>query len=540
MAQKIVNSDLAARAQKLAEERERARTDKLFLANEVLGYTFQPDVHSELFDQFLKMDASKPLLLLDDMKNRLVLWARGHYKSTAATVEIIQLILNYPDIRIVIMRSTKEATQEWLGEILSHFSGEAQGSRLNELFPEFCGVKKSLKATADRFTVPARTRKQLREATVTTASATSNKTGKHFDVGFFDDLVTAQNYQVPKQLEKVNTGFSNCIPLIEPGGYKYVTGTRYAAGDLYEELIRKNINNTWLVSLKTCWSDDGTEVRFPQRVLKLPDGLDKVIGFTRQGLLDIMQGDPGMFSSQYLNRPAIEGERYFSEAMFRNASVSPDAPVALSSSILFIDLAATTGQKSDDSVILCGKLDHQGNIYLVDGIGDRWEPETLALQVIAMTVKHRPLKVMVENTASCKFFMTTLRLIAKDKGVNIPIDELPVNNKPDAKIIRVKSLSTYLTRGKLKIFSNVPCLEKLVSQTVNFTGDRHSHDDYPDTLALMTNYFSGNVLPLTAPISKNHMIEMLERDMRSEQMKMIQKTDTFTRYEGTMGDDFCC
>lgn len=73
MAQKIVNPDLTARAEKLAEERERARTDKFFLANEVLGYNFCEDVHRELFDQFLEMDASKPLLLLDEMKNRLVL-----------------------------------------------------------------------------------------------------------------------------------------------------------------------------------------------------------------------------------------------------------------------------------------------------------------------------------------------------------------------------------------------------------------------------------------------------------------------------------
>jgi predicted phage terminase large subunit-like protein len=530
--------ELLAKAQKTVEERERCLKDKLYLAKS-LGYDFVEDVHQELFDQYLQMDASKPLALLSPNKNMLILWPRGHFKSTSITVEIVQLILNYPDIRIVIMRSTKEATEEWLTEILSHFTGEAEGSRLRELFPEFCGTRKQLKATASKFVVPNRKRKQLRESTVTVASQKSNTTGKHFDVGCFDDLVTAQNYQNPKLLEKVTNAFYHLIPLIAgENGYMYVTGTRYAFGDLYETIIRKNTNNTWKISVKTCWTDDGKGVRFPQRVITTSSGDVKVIGFTREALLQIMQDEPGMFSSQYLNRPVSEASSTFSDAHLTGSLIDPVHAPPLSAPVLFIDLASTTANKSDDSVILVGKLDTKATIYCVDGRGDRWEPMQLAYNILEMVVKHRPMKVMFENTAPCQYFVATLRMVAQEKGIHVPIDFIKVDNRPDAKIIRVKGVLNYLSRGRLKFFKGISCWDKMKKQFINFTGDKHNHDDYPDTVALMCNFFSGTTPPPPPPVSNNQMVALLSRDVNTERMFLQEEQVNVS--DGDMGSDFAC
>jgi predicted phage terminase large subunit-like protein len=531
-------AEVQARIEQIARDRERARTDKIYLANEVLGYTFQPDVHQELFDQLLPMNPSKPLIALDDKKDRLILWPRGHYKSTAMTVECIQLLLNYPDIRICIMRSTLRLSREWLNEIAGHFTGEAQGSRLGELFPEFCGTRKQLKLTADKFISPARKQKQLRQASVFVASFTSDTTGNHMEVLISDDQMTKDNYQKPERLEKVITGFWALTPQVEPGFYKYVVGTRYAHGDLYDDIIRKNTNGNWIVTIKDCWTDDGEGVRFPQRTVKLKSGYEKTIGFTRELLAQIQQDDPEMFCCQYLNRPAIESSTNFNESMFTNALVDPELAPVLSSSVLFIDTAATTGTRSDDSVILCGKSDGKGTTYLVDGIGGQWEPEALALNVISMTIKHRPQKVMIEKTASALNFVVVLRLIATEKGVHIPVDFLPSDNKKDAKIIRVKGVATYLTRNRLKIFRNLPCFIKMQRQFLNFTGT--SHDDYADTVAFMCNFFSGNVQPIQPHHSKNSMIDLLVRDTMAEQMRRMEQTQDWDRYAGGMGDDFAC
>ena len=534
----INGKSLPPDAQKRIEERERARVDKMFLANEVLGYTFQPDVHGELFANFIQIQPGIQLFFQSDTKDRLVLWSRGHYKSTAATVEVIQLILNWPDVRVCIMRSTKEATEEWMNEILAHFTGEAEGSRLGELFPEFCGTKKALKATGSHFTVPARTRKQLREATVTVASATSNTTGKHFDVGMFDDLVTPQNCDNKKQLDKVTKGFYHYVPLIEPGGYKYVTGTRYAHGDLYEQIIHKNTNGNWVVSVKTCWSDDGQGVRFPQRVVKTNTGVEKVIGFTRELLLQIRQDDPAMFASQYLNPPASTAKQVFSDERLLEATIAAKDAPSLSQAMLFIDTASSIGEDCDDTVVIAAKQDVLGRVYIVDAVGGRWLPGQQCNQIIAMSQKYRPLRVMFEKTAGIDSLVALLNLICRDLDVLLPIDYIKVDNQEGAKNTRVLSLDDHLRKKKLFFFAGLAGWDKIVSQLKKFPKGRGGHDDWADCVALAVRYLTTNT-PVTTPLSAERhpllrMIEMHGRDVTDEVMHGVVPT------LGNMGSDFAC
>src|SRR5882672_10226435 len=184
--------------EKYGEERERARTDRIFLANEILGYDFSPETHQELFDQYPPFIAGQPWQFVE--RDVLVLWARGHFKTTAVMVVlVIQAILVFPDIAILIMQGNIKNTQERLKEIASHFLGTAQGSRLLEIFPDFCRAPKKekgapgpvrpkdLQLTKNSFVTPARERLQIPQATVTVASPKTIKTGQHFKLGIFDD-----------------------------------------------------------------------------------------------------------------------------------------------------------------------------------------------------------------------------------------------------------------------------------------------------------------------------------------------------------------
>ena len=181
------------------DERERCRTDKQYLS-EVMGYDFVQSVHRELWDQFPAYDPAKPWAFQSEIKKRLILWSRGHFKTTAVVVEIVQIILNFPDIRILIMQGSKSVTRILLHEIKCHFTGQNSNSRIPELFPEFCADELG---NAIEFTVPARKNPGLAQATVTVASPRSIKTGQHYDIGFFDDLVNDQNYRSPKLLKIV-------------------------------------------------------------------------------------------------------------------------------------------------------------------------------------------------------------------------------------------------------------------------------------------------------------------------------------------------
>src|SRR5262249_11263733 len=136
------------------------------------------------------------------------------------------------------------------------------------------------------------------------ASPKTVKTGQHFDLGIFDDLVNDQNYRSVGQLEKVRADFDMCFPLIDPGCPRFVSGTRYAFGDLYEVLIKRSKRAEgkgradWTISVTTCWKDDGT-VRFPEFTGK--DGNKH--GFSKELLLQIQRDTPTLFATQYLNRP---------------------------------------------------------------------------------------------------------------------------------------------------------------------------------------------------------------------------------------------
>lgn len=513
------------------EARARAKTDKMFLAREVLAYDFQDDVHQELFDQYIPYDEAIPWVEQAPIKNRLILWSRGMYKSTSIVVEIIQAILNFPDIRILIMQGGLKTTRGLLKEIAAHFQGLAPRSKLMELFPEYCGDKKALKLTQDTFTTTARTKLHLQQATVNVASPKAIKTGQHYECGFFDDLVHAENYRSKTQLSKAEADFKMCIPLIDPGGYRFVTGTRYAFGDMYENIIRHN-KGEWIISLKTCWADDGKTPRFTQR--KANDG--RLIGFTREGLLQIQQDDPGMFASQYLNSPIAEGQQLFTEQMLLAACVPPDQTPLLSQTVLFVDCATTDSAWSDDSVIIAGKTDALGKMYVVDIAGGQWLPDVFARQVIMMTLKHRPLRVLIEKSASGMYMESMLRMVAGQMGVILPIQLVPCKNVKDAKAIRISALQAYLRTGRLKFFMGLPCWDKVVKQFTEFP--RGKHDDYCDTIALMASEFNSGVSYNAQLTAKKHtMMHMIEMAGQSTTNTVLD-----TRKEPScdeIGSDFC-
>jgi predicted phage terminase large subunit-like protein len=525
------------------EQRALAKSNKLYLATEVLGYDFTEETHQELFDlypNFTDTDTT-PWVKQFTKRDLLVLWPRGHFKTTAVIVVVIQAILNNPDIRVLLMQGTLPVTRNLLKEIASHFNGTASNSKLAELFPEFCGDKKKIGQTRDQFTTPARKKKQLPQATCTVASPKSVKTGQHYDLGVFDDLVNDQNYKKPVLLQKTEEDFNMCLPLIDPGCPRFVSGTRYAFGDLYENIILKNLaaaaNSTWVVSLKTCWSDanDGTP-RFPQHTTK--DG--RVVGFTPETLLQIMKDTPSIYASQYLNQPAMESQQVITEAQLNGACVlEPNTP-ALSQAILVVDLAGGGGDRPDDSVIIAGKMDSSGIGYVVDALGGVWQTNELALCLIHMALKHRPLKILIENTASAQYFAAYLQMVCKDKGLSLPVDFLRVDNQPNAKNVRVEAMAGRVKEGRFKFLTGLNGWDKIVQQTIQFPKGKYGHDDWPDTIALLCQELGKTYLRIADPSvvrTKHPFIALMERNSVTITSPVLQD---IASTEPTMGDGFCC
>jgi predicted phage terminase large subunit-like protein len=552
------------------EERARAKIDRMYLANEILGYDFCPATHQELFDQYPPFVEGQPWQF--EQRDVLILWARGHFKTTAVMVVlVIQAILIFPDIAILIMQGNIKNTQERLKEIASHFLGTAQGSRLAEIFPEFCHLpqgrkkrfgpvtKKDLQLTKNSFVTPARQRMQIPQATVTVASPKTIKTGQHFKLGIFDDLVNDQNYRSRTLLRKVQDDFDMCFPLIDPGCPRFVSGTRYAFGDLYDVIVERTkrvsgpAHAEWKVSITTAWKDDNEPAgipRMPQYVGK--DGNPH--GFTPEILWQVKRDSPSVYASQYLNKPMLESQQILTEEDMNKATILPHQAPPLSASILFIDLAAEGDTEPDDSVVIEGKTDGQGIIYAVGGEGNNWTIPQLGAVVIKYALKVRPTKILIEETASAKYFVEYLRMAVRDLGINLPLDYIKVDNRKGAKATRVKTYAGHVKGGRLKFFVGLPYWQKLVKQSVQFQANmKHAHDDYPDTMALMCSVYAVrylNIAPKSIFAGPHDVLDVDEQGVIKRQKDMIRvlgqepmlpihkQPEEIVTDQQTMGGDF--
>jgi hypothetical protein len=163
----------------------------------------------------------------------LILWPRGHFKSTAVVVLAVQAILCNPDIRILLMQGTIKVTKNLLGEIASHFDGSHSRSKLRELFPEFCGNKKRVAAKFQTGLQP----RHVSESSCSKQHARllhqkASKPVSTMTLASLMTLVNDGNYRNPELLAKVEEDFNMARPLVDPGCPRFVSGTRYAFGDL--------------------------------------------------------------------------------------------------------------------------------------------------------------------------------------------------------------------------------------------------------------------------------------------------------------------
>ena len=521
---------IAAVAEK-TEIREKCRTDKFYLAD-ILGYDFQKDVHQPLFDNYISYDNSRAWVEQSDKKNRLILWSRGFYKTTSIVVEIVQIILNFPDIRVLLMQGTVPNTKTLLLEIKSHFDGTNFKSKLKDYFPEFCLTNKRF-GTAMQFTVPNRTR-TLKDATVKVASPNTTKAGQHYDVGFFDDLVNDQNFRNTKALKKALDDFNLYIPLIDPGGYKFVTGTRYAFGDMYEWILRQNATtHEWQTVVRPCWYVDEQGILhsyFPPR--KLPDG--RVVGISVEELKSIQISDPEMFACQYLNLPISASSHLFPEELMlghiRNMAL-PDTP-PLGFKTLFIDLATSKEATSDHRVLMCAQQDSMGRVYITDAIGGQWSTLDFCTVIIAKALEHRPTGIYIEDSAAGHVFLDTVKLIAGQKRINLPLNFIRIDNQKGAKHIRISSVSGILKQNKLYFALGLMAWDKMLEQFVAYPKTRH--DDYPDTVALICKHYETAVFKL--PAVKSLASYLFRNTQESEFTKPDIHQETYMG--GSMGCGF--
>lgn len=486
--------------EQLKVARHRAKTDHLFLAN-LLGYDFVPEVHKPLFDTFVQKQPGKPLAEQDTIKNRLILWPRGCFKTTADIVDCVQWLLLDPNIRLLLVSGKYDLAKDILKSVKQHF---ISNENLLTLFPEYrLDPKKA--GTTKEFTVPCRTNSNLKEPSLSITSASAVRAGYHCDVLKIDDLVHEKNIGTKEQLNNSIDALNYFAPLVDPGGYTDVIGTRYAEGDAYGWLLSQrkwtdlptpfgvdllSKDGTAKATLRRAWKSgtDGCTLLFPRSQTKS----GKWIGLTVEELKAKEAANPYIFSCQYLNSPVAGALQTFPEDLILKQTVPVAHLPKWGPVFITFDLGFSVNKQADFTVAVVGRFDRTGRLYIIDLRVGRFTPHELVQHIFDLTLKHRPVRIGIEDAAGSHLLSPALDALARDLGTQLPLDWLKVKNTKHSKNERIAGLESLLRQGKLFFAAGLPDFDKLIQQFTRWP--KATHDDVPDAISLLLNYQNASLM----------------------------------------------
>lgn len=534
----------SAKIELIRKLRWRARTDLLFLCNNVLGYTLvNEEVHGPILgmlqkfpvpsdDEALKHDQFdlktgvwryrpiKPLTALLCTNRNLILDPRGFYKTSVNTMaHTIQWVLNYPDVAIAIIQSNGEKAAIFLDEIKQHFK---YNETFRELFPEHV-PQRAIEdwGTKEALITEARSRGTIRrEPTILATALDKGGAGLHVDVMKFSDIVEPKNSQTRDQCAKVYRQFVQWQNvLVGPRYWIDVEGTRYDFSDAYGRIIETELERRkkqgdayqplWRMHIRSCYlrkyADDEARTYdvedlsrpyvldengqyisiFPEHKSRIDPATGKPeLAFPTSSLEELRAADPETFACQQLNNPNDWAESVpFPLTLFTTKTrheYRQHAKIAYHTTT--IDTAETVSRRSKYSAITTVGWDAFGRGWVHDIRHGKMLPDDLIKEIFAVYAQHRPRTIIIEDTSFVRGLMAAInRQIQLGVSPQLPLRFVRRENDV-AKTERIlNTLQPYYKRGELYFLDDLPCLDHLKNEFSRFP--KFEYTDILDTLA---------------------------------------------------------
>jgi hypothetical protein len=499
-------------------------TDLFFLANNVLrNKNAKPllrRVHGGICDTLIQKNPHKPLEEWSPVKERVILSSRGTLKSTIKAADIVQTILCAPNVRILMLSGKLKLAATNLRLARGYFESNEV---LGYLFPQFCA---GIQINAAEFTSPARTGVTYRDPTIQIATFDAVKAGIHAEYIDLDDCTNEINCATPEQVEKTLEKYDDLDPLLEPGGYKTFTGTRWAVDDL-PEVIRRNgeemevetgekhvlyfFQPVWTVKKVADqhpeWSDAQIAVEQAKRDDRNkkhrldPDEVDLLWPekLTAKFLWPMYRKNPRKFACQYLLNPeGVSGGVFTHALLLRQTRPLSECPLPHRSIVVINwDLSGISG-KGDFAFGLVGVWEDTGRLYIIDAVAEKFQSSTdICWAIVRLFKKYNPDYHRIESANGSELLSGELRTIAQQAGLDRAFYPGwdPPSNEANAKTARIMLLPGALERNQIQFFSGIPCLQEIYKQCEKFTGKGKYKDDGPDCLAQMYEKWKNGIGP---------------------------------------------
>jgi hypothetical protein len=519
---------------KWLRDRNLARTDLFFLANQVLGYPdINPAVHGPLVNTLQKFYGCdewcdpvsgkligstprvplwrlppNPTVVLPATNRRtLALMPRGGLKTTTTMAWAIQWIINYPDVRILFNLSSDTRHREIATEILSHFR---YNEKFRFYFPEFCppSDKAGDFGSMDYFNVPNRT-VYRRAPTVSFASVGKIIAGPHYEVVIHSDIIDENNCNTPGAITKCLNHFRFCMPLVEASaiaphtGWVHVEGTVYDFSDVYSHIMAMKDSGhqawqVWQVLLIDAEKDSQKHISYwPER-------------FPWPRLMEIKEEvGPQIYAANYRQKPVAEGGG-LTEKILVTPFFKIIKPILLPKMRLHctVDLHGMEDNLGNDYTVLnvSGFLPN-GQVICLDIRRGHFTPFDVIglLFEIDETWGGKILDYKIEKDAHMRVLGPFLKreMQVRKRWLNIvPIQRDNTTSKHQ----RIRGLQSWFAGGVLSFSDQIVCMDEVLLEIKQFP--KGTHDDILDTLADHMQNRDGKIIGDVVPSPKPDTTEL--------------------------------
>jgi len=501
------------------------RTNLLFLGREIFDKAFTFFTHAAICNLFVQKDPGKEIHEQDDIKERLLLYPRGSFKSTIDVIDCVQWLINFPNVRILILAAETGLATSFIGEMKNYFfvPKEATSTNFQKLFPAWT-ISSKTEGAEDEFFCPCRTvgDEKKKDPSAWSASILSNLPGWHCDLMKGDDVVNDKNADTPQLILKVIRKINYAESLVDPGGFKDLLGTPYAGADLYthtveatapEDLKKLVIPARWLIPASQHKDErDCTESDYELLFEFDKTGRKRL---THDFLNKRKRKDLGIYLSQYmLNASGTRKVKFTMDLLVQRTISLEQLPHQLRYYI-FWDFAYAANQSSDYSVGAVIGLDAENRAYVVEVFRDHYIDSELAREIVSSYQKYQPRLVCIENSNGAQFLEQTIRRYAEEVGISyIPLDFFKVDKSANAKASRIGSVQPYLLGGQLFFMNTIFCLEDLYKEFRDFGAT--VHDDIPDAISNFTRVLPAGVPEPGGPGGKER-VRQFEESLREKE-----------------------
>lgn len=504
-------------------------------------------IHRYICNSFVQKDPTKAIFEQDKRKFRLILCARGTFKSTCDAVDAAQWVVDFPNIRVVVFSASPDLGEDFVALVKNWFSvtvDDKDNIHCNASCPEFQHLFPECLITAgtdkkDKYVNPARTNSNLIDPTLFTLPLIGNTAGHHADVGKFDDCISDVNCgpnSTEDQRKKVGQNLITKRKIILLSGYKDYLGTPYATDDYYSQAIENRYLTSRVFDIVRIrgamdfkpgvekrdiqtWTEDGVHLVFPF------DGKGEP-HLTLEALKKEALDDYVIFAAQYLCDPRTSRTATFTEQMIQSHTVSTANLPQSGEFEAFAawDLASSSQRYSDYSVgavgYFCTAGPLCGRLFIMEIRMGKWAPTDLAFQIADQAARWHVKGLGIEKSPGAENLESSIMIELNRLGyfdAPRPI-WFPVSVQKDAKNFRAESLETMFIQDRLWFSNQIPIMEEVTKQFVNFKPHSKRKDDAVDAIAYLTRFQPSVVPPKNEQERREALYDFLRQKAQYERV----------------------